>query len=260
MDVALVLAGNPGALTGAGSNTWLLDGRVPTLVDAGVGAASHVDAVAGRLAGRRLAQVLVTHGHHDHAGGVPALRAAWPDLVARKFVAGDEPAWIPLADGEVVAAGDGALSVVWTPGHAPDHVCFWDQGSASLFGGDMVIAGTTVMIPAGRGGSLRDYLASLDRLARLAPRRIYPGHGPVIERPLELIREYLAHRALRERQILDCLERGIVEPDAIVAAIYGNLATPVFRAARETVEAHLVKLAGDGRLPPGIGPGPASVE
>ena len=67
------------------------------------------------------------------------------------------------------------------------------------------------MIPAGRGGNLRDYLASLERLAALAPARIYPGHGPVIERPVELIGEYLEHRRMRDRQIVACLADGLTD-------------------------------------------------
>jgi len=84
-----------------------------------------------------------------------------------------------------------------------------------------------------------------ERLAALEPHRIYPGHGPVIERPVELIREYIAHRMLRERQVLACLADGITEVDAMVARIYGTLVPLIFRAARQTIEAHLEKITED---------------
>ena len=84
-DPLLIPADNPGPLTGRGNNTWLLDGDEPTLIDAGVGRPSHVDAVAAALRGRTLTRVLVTHGHVDHASGLPALRARWPDLEAWKW-------------------------------------------------------------------------------------------------------------------------------------------------------------------------------
>jgi len=241
----LIHARNPGPLTGDGNNTWLLDGDEPALVDAGIGAADHVDAVAGALRGRALARVLVTHHHADHASGVPALVARWPALEAAKFPLEGESGWRPLADGDTIDTGRASLVVLHTPGHAPDHVCFWDGTTGSLYAGDMVIAGTTVMIPAGRGGGLRAYLASLERLASLGPARICPAHGPVIDRPLDLIREYLEHRRLRERQVLDCLARGTADPDAIVATIYGSLTPAIFRAARQTVEAHLEKIRED---------------
>jgi glyoxylase-like metal-dependent hydrolase (beta-lactamase superfamily II) len=244
-DPVLLPAGNPGPLTGAGNNTWLIDGAAPALIDAGVGAPAHVDAVAARLAGRPLARVLVTHHHGDHASGLPALRARWPRLDACKIPLAGDSGWRTLADGARVVAGDRMLTVVHTPGHAADHACFWDEPAGHLYAGDMLIAGTTVMIPHGRGGSLRDYLASLDRLAALAPTRVYPGHGPVIERPVELIREYIAHRRQREQQVQGCLDRGILDVDLIVETIYGKLPDVVRAAARQTVEAHLEKLRAE---------------
>ena len=167
-------------MTGAGNNTWLLDGAEPTLIDAGVGASAHVEAIARALGGRPLARVLVTHGHADHASGVPALRARWPGVELAKFLPrtgrqsrGCVAARLPTAIGS--RAGDSVLTVIHTPGHALDHVCFWDPDTRDLFAGDMLSLGTTIMIPAGRGGGLRAYLASLERLAALAPARIFPA-------------------------------------------------------------------------------------
>jgi glyoxylase-like metal-dependent hydrolase (beta-lactamase superfamily II) len=241
-------AANPSPMTGRGNVTWLLDGAAPAIVDAGVGAPAHVEAIARALGGRPLAHVLVTHGHRDHLAGVPALRARWPALAAWKCPSPDRdegPDWHPLADGQRVAAGDGLLTVVHTPGHAPDHVCFWHAPTRALFGGDMVLRGTTVMIPAGRGGSLRAYLASLARLAALAPACIYPGHGDIIDRPEELIAEYQAHRQLRERQVLACLDKGLTTPDEMVPMIYPELPPALLPAARETLLAHLQKIRED---------------
>jgi glyoxylase-like metal-dependent hydrolase (beta-lactamase superfamily II) len=246
MPPVLFSSHNPSPLTGAGNNTWLIDGAEPALVDAGVGNAAHVDAIAAHLesAGRKLARVLVTHGHGDHASGVPALRAKWPALEACKWIdRGEDPAgWRPLRAGETIRAGGGVLTVIYTPGHARDHVCFFDETSKDLYSGDMILQGTTVMIPAGRGGSLRDYLASLESLAALGPARAFPGHGPIIDRPVALIEEYLEHRRLRERQVRACLEAGTTDVDAIVAHIYPDLAAAIRPAARLTVEAHLEKL------------------
>lgn len=246
MENRPVPALNPGALTGRGNNTWLLDGEEPTLIDAGVGVAAHVEAVADALGGRALRRVLVTHGHSDHASGVPALRARWPSVEAAKFIIGDETGWTALADGQQIRAGDAVLTVVHTPGHALDHVCFWNAATRGLYGGDMVVHGTTVMIPAGRGGGLRAYLRSLERMAALAPARIFPGHGPVIVDPLGLIAEYVEHRRLRDAQVAACLRDGISDADAIVARVYPDLAPELVPAARATVEAHLEKLREDG--------------
>jgi glyoxylase-like metal-dependent hydrolase (beta-lactamase superfamily II) len=244
----LFLAANPGPLTGRGNNTWFLDGDVPALVDAGVGAANHVDELAGALGDRPLGRVLVTHGHPDHASGVPALRARWPAIEAWKWPVAGESGWLALADGQRLRAGDRDLTVIHTPGHAADHVCFFDEEAGDLYAGDMVVQGTTVMIPAGRGGDLRAYLASLERLASLKPIRILPGHGPIIDRPLELIAQYLEHRREREKQVLSCLADGITDLDAMVARIYPGLHGALRPAARLTVEAHLEKLRQEGRF------------
>ena len=249
MTVVLLTAANPGPLTGAGNNTWLIDGAEPTLVDAGIGAAEHLDAIAAALGGRPLARVLVTHGHHDHAGGIPALTSRWPAIEVCKWTGGVIRGWRRLHDGDVVRAGDDELVTVHTPGHAEDHACFWHAPARALFAGDMLIAGTTVMIPEGRGGDLADYLASLERLKALGPARVYPGHGPIIDRPVELIDEYLAHRALRDRQILACLADGVTDVDSIVARIYTDVPAGVLPAARLTVQAHLKKL-GKAMTPP----------
>jgi len=137
-------ARNPGTLTGPGNNTWLLDGARPTLIDAGVGHPEHLDELARHLAGRPLALVLVTHGHPDHASGVPALRQRWPSVAVHKWPAADAPHLEPLHDGEQVSAGDALLKVIHTPGHAVDHVCFWEPQSRGLFCGDMMTATTTI--------------------------------------------------------------------------------------------------------------------
>jgi glyoxylase-like metal-dependent hydrolase (beta-lactamase superfamily II) len=233
-------------MTGAGNSTWLIDGAVPTLIDAGIGTPAHVSAIRRALGARALVRVLVTHHHPDHASGVSALRAAFPSLEACKLPLRGEAGWRALADGDTVPAGDGRVTVVHTPGHAPDHICLWDVERRHLYAGDMVQEGGTVMIPFGRGGSLRDYLRSLERLVRLAPERIFPGHGGVIERPIEVLASYIEHRRMRERQIQACLAEGLTAVEAIVARLYPDLPAALGQPARLTVEAHLEKLREDG--------------
>ena len=225
---------------------------MPTLIDAGEGRPPHLDAVRSALEGAALRQVLVTHGHGDHAAGAPSLAAHSPEAVFRKMPWSDRDAryavdWVPLADGEGVDAGDTRLTAVHTPGHAPDHLCFWHEPTRTLFGGDLAMSHGTVWIPGNRGGDLRAYLDSLRRIISLAPRRILPAHGEIIEAPLPLLERYLAHRAEREEQIIAALRHRPRTADAIVAAVYRGLEPALLPMAGEGVLAHLRKLEVEGR-------------
>lgn len=242
----LIAAGNPGPMTGSGNNTWLIDGAEPALIDAGVGTTEHVDAIARALDGRTLARVLVTHGHADHASGAPALMQRWPAVEIWKLPPCPDGRWKGLTAGQSIQAGGRSLQVIYTPGHALDHACFWDGDSRELYAGDMLTRGTTVMIPGGRGGGMRAYMESLEAIARLSPVRVFPGHGQVIENPLELIAEYLAHRRMREAQVRECLAAGLEDPGAVVAHLYPDLPAALARAAAATIEAHIEKIRDEG--------------
>jgi ribonuclease/clavin/mitogillin len=244
--VLTIPAGNPSEWTGpTGNNTYLLPGAVPTLIDAGVGESPHLDALERALEGTDLALLLITHGHRDHMAGIPHIRGRWPKVVVRN-VAPDL-----CRDGEILRAGDTELRAVYTPGHAPDHFSFLDEQSGDLYCGDLARLGGTVVIPASAGGNLVEYLASLRRVRALAPRRLLPGHGPLVMDPAALIDEYLKHRAERERQVLAALASGCSSIDEIVNRIYGQLRPALVRAARDSVRANLIKLAAEGRLETG---------
>jgi endoribonuclease LACTB2 len=245
-------AANPGPITGEGNWTWLLPGRVPTLIDAGTGEAQHLAALEAALGKADLAQVLITHAHTDHAAGAPLLaqrfprarflKMPWPERDAKWPVP-----YEPIADGARIAAGDGNLVVLHTPGHAPDHVVFWDEETRSVFCGDLAMKGATVWIPAHLGGDLAQYLRSLERVIELAPVRMLPAHGAVIDEPVALLRGYIAHRLEREQQIIVALEAGQATPEAITTAVYRGLKPQLLPMAQEGVIAHLKKLEQEGR-------------
>ncbi len=254
MTVTTLDVRNPGPMTGAGNHTYLVPGASPVLIDAGVGQPGHLEAIeaAGGGADATL-RVLVTHIHPDHASGAPAIAARLAHARFAKYPwAGRDQQyalrWEPLADGDTIGTPEGPLVVIHTPGHVPDHVCFWHEDSRTLFSGDLATIGTTVVIPASQGGDLVAYLDSIRRVLALSPARMLPAHGPVIEDPRALLEEYLAHRAERERQVLEQLDAGVADLAAMVAHIYPDIDPRLAFMARESLTAHLVKLRNEGRV------------
>jgi glyoxylase-like metal-dependent hydrolase (beta-lactamase superfamily II) len=115
-----------------------------------------------RLGASPLAAVLVTHGHRDHASGAPAIAAAHPAASFTKLPWPEEDAqydvpWRSIGDGDQVRAGGELLRALHTPGHSPDHLAFWHEASGTIFTGDLVVSGSSVMIHWSRGGDLGQY-------------------------------------------------------------------------------------------------------
>ena len=103
------------------------------------------------------------------------------------------------------------------------------------------------MIHTSRGGDLSEYLASLQRLQAMAPSRLLPAHGPIIDEPQKVLSAYIAHRLMREQQVVDALHAGRSTVQAIAESIYHGLAPALVPAAEENVRAHLEKLRREGR-------------
>lgn len=242
LRIVRVLAPNPSPYTLEGTNTWIVGEDPAIVIDPGPdGLPGHLDEVA-RTAGR-VGAVLVTHDHPDHAPGAPAFAETVDAPLYAFRLAGAEH----LRDGQVVRAGSLALTALHTPGHTSDHLAFLEPTAGALFTGDAVVGrGTSFIDPP--DGDLARYLRSLQRLQGLAPRTIYPGHGPVVLDAPAKLEEYLAHRAEREDQILAGVAEGERTIDELVEAIYVGYPPEVRPLAARSVLAHLVKLEAEGRV------------
>lgn len=249
--VRTVVAGNVGPLTLDGTRTYVVGRDLAVVIDPGPALADHLDAIEVELGAARVAAICITHYHADHAAGAAelALRLAAPIAAAPASaeMAGLDPPDIALADGVAVEFDAGRLDAVQAPGHSPDGVCFFWPEAAALFTGDVILGEGTSMI-APPEGDMSAYLATLERLARLEPEVIYPGHGPLIDEPVRKICEYIEHRLEREAQVLEALAAGARTPADIRARVYRDLDPRLHRAAEGSVRAHLAKLVEEERV------------
>jgi glyoxylase-like metal-dependent hydrolase (beta-lactamase superfamily II) len=231
-DVARVRADNPSVMTLDGSNTWVL-GRDPCfVVDPGPLLAPHVEAVAAEVEARGGAGgIALTHSHADHVEALDALR----ERVGAPIVA---------TDGEL-----GPLRAVFTGGHSPDHVA-WVWGTVCCTGDAVLGEGSVFVAPD--PGSLRGYLAALERLRAMDLAVLCPGHGPLVLDANAKLDEYIAHRMDRERRVLEALAKGRRTTDELLDEVWNDAPRALRQAAAVTLRAHLDKLADEGRLPPGV--------
>lgn len=243
--VTCVLAPNPSPMTLDGTNTWLIGerGGAIVVVDPGPDDEAHLRAIVDAAEGH-VTQILLTHGHPDHAEGARHLhemtdarvRALDPD-----HVLGGEG----LAAGDVVAAGVDEIHVIATPGHTSDSLSFHLARDGALLTGDTVLGrGTTVVAwPDGHLGDYLDSLAALRARAEVSEARaILPGHGPVLADPVGVLDAYLDHRRARLDQVRAAVEAGARTPEDVVDAVYDDIPDAVRWAALLSTRAQLAYL------------------
>jgi glyoxylase-like metal-dependent hydrolase (beta-lactamase superfamily II) len=240
--VRRVVAPNPGPYTGPGTNTWIVGAEpVVAVIDPGPDDAAHLAAIEKALGATAVGVILVTHSHPDHLPLAAELGRRRQVRVAR---------WPELGDGDVVRVGPLELQALHTPGHAPDHLAFWMAADRALFTGDLILGRGSSMVTYPEG-DVAAYLRSLERVAALQPRMLFPGHwDPVLEAAAK-IEEYRSHRQAREDEVLAELGRGGPGSAAeLTRRVYGSEVEgeALLRAAEMTLRAHLKKLADEGRV------------
>jgi glyoxylase-like metal-dependent hydrolase (beta-lactamase superfamily II) len=250
------------------TNAYLVgpsDGGEAVLVDPGTPFEDEAARLEAALAaaeerGQRLVAVWLTHHHPDHVGaaarvaerfGVPvAAHPATAERLASRGIRVERA----LEDGqriELGSAGSGApplvLRVVHTPGHAPGHLCFLEEGLGSLLAGDVISAVSTIVIDPPEG-DMDAYLASVERLRSLGARTLFPGHGPVLIDPDAALAELAEHRRWREERVLAAWRSGLRRPAEMVPTVYDDAPRQVWPLAERQVLAHLRRLARSGTI------------
>jgi glyoxylase-like metal-dependent hydrolase (beta-lactamase superfamily II)/8-oxo-dGTP pyrophosphatase MutT (NUDIX family) len=250
--VTRVTAPNPGAMTGPGTNTYLVGEDEIAVVDPGPALDSHVAKILEVGAGR-IRWILTTHTHKDHSPAAAALKAATgAQVLGRPAPAGasqdqDYVAERVPADGEKLMLGKLSLRAIHTPGHASNHLCYLLENTKMLFTGDHVMQGSTVVINP-PDGDMRAYLASLEKLLAEDIAIIAPGHGYLIGAPHKEVRRLVAHRLAREAKVAAALARcGPATLEELVAQVYDDVSPKLHPVAMRSLNAHLDKLVAEGR-------------
>lgn len=245
-------AANPGYMTLEGTNQYLLGREAITVIDVALPSSDNIDGILAEveaMGGKRIEKILLTHIHRDHCGGALALkkRSGAKIGISRGragYLGGED---FVYSEGDTIDYDGGKLEVVHTPGHESGHCCFYEPEFQILFTGDHILGrGTTVIAPP--DGDMVQYLHSLEKLSLLKLYRLMPGHGPMVEDPYGKIREYIEHRLMRERQVIDALRDGHRTTASMVEAIYTDTPAPLHSVAQRSVEAHLRKLIQEGRV------------
>ncbi len=262
-----LVANNPSPMTFKGTNTYIVGTGQVAVIDPGPDDDAHLDALLSELAkrGERASHIFLTHTHKDHCAGLAkfaeltgaevlgygsngAERAAVKlDPSSESFLDADFAPDRALRGGDRVTGGDWELEAIFTPGHAPDHLCFALNDGETLLSGDHVMGwNTTVVAPP--EGHMGDYIASLETLLQRSETVYFPGHGGRVTQAPRLVKAFIMHRRWRETQILDCLREGVDTINSILPRIYEGLASSLHRAAAYSILAHLERLIEVGKV------------
>jgi len=251
-----VLGCNPGPMTLQGTNTYLVgDGARRLLIDTGeVNVPEYCHHLQRTLQDEScsIKDIVVTHWHHDHIGGVPDVLNLMKTPVPVHKYPREEDGLIDglklksLQDGDLLKSDGATCKVYHTPGHTSDHVILHLQEENAVFSADCILGEGTAVFE-----SLFHYMKSLEKILELQPSIIYPGHGPVVNDPIPKIQYYIKHRLEREKQILNCLQsangKGLSSMD-IVKSVYKATPENLWKAAQVNVIHHLEKLQMESKV------------
>ncbi|XP_074096053.1 beta-lactamase-like protein 2 homolog [Cotesia typhae] len=264
--VIRILGCNPGVMTLQGTNTYLLGtGQRRILIDSGdeETAPEYTKLLKNVLEEEKatVEHLVITHWHHDHIGGVKAVKelvksisnsfpTVWKLPRSLEDIANESEYHCDgcqaLADDQLLEVDGAKLQVKHTPGHTTDHACLVLQQNNSLFSGDCILGETTTIFE-----DLSDYIKSLNKILNINPKIIYPGHGPVVDNPIPKVKYYIEHRNTRELQIIEFLnhnrDRWLSNMD-IVANLYKDRPKNLWPAAGVNVAHHLQKLLKENKV------------
>jgi glyoxylase-like metal-dependent hydrolase (beta-lactamase superfamily II) len=265
-SVVRITAPNAGPYTFKGTNTFIVGDGPVFVIDPGPDDSGHLDAIRSAIGERPVEAIVLTHTHRDHTALVGRLRQGTGAPVwfggrhrssrSRRLLELDPVAadsdWklVPdrtLLSGDRISAGSATLEVIPTPGHCANHLAFGLVGTPWLLTGDHVMGWSSTLVPV-PDGSMADYLRSLEKVIGSAYQHYLPAHGGPIEDGPAYASALLAHREMRNVQVVEAVEAGATSISQLLRRIYPRLALPLQAAARMTLTAHVEYLADRGRI------------
>jgi len=258
-NVRRLTAPNPGMMTGPGTNSYIVgdadSGYI--VIDPGPNDAEHIRRLY-EATGGHIQSIVCTHSHSDHSPGakpLQALCASRPPILglASRATARPDAQFTPdrsLLNQELltlVSIGlQHTLKVIFTPGHAANHLCLVLIEDGLLFSGDHILNGsTTVVNPP--DGEMTAYLASLDALSAACDEHqiefILPAHGHVLGAARQAIAQLKAHRLMREAKVAAAMT---ARPEGTMndwlAMVYDDTDPRLWPVAMRSLQAHVDRI------------------
>jgi recombination protein RecT len=264
-------APNPGAMTGPGTNSYLVGdpGTGYIVIDPGPADSDHL-AKLWRAAGGDIRMIVCSHSHPDHSPGARPLQAMCqtpPPILGLPSAATARAASVfrpdrPLLNNELLRLTKKGLEadlsdntghtlqVIHTPGHAANHLCLVLLQDGLLFSGDHILCGSTTVIDP-PDGDMSDYLDSLDLLGAACAEHhlkfILPAHGYVIGGPdqeaIAAIARLKQHRLQREAKVIATMQ---AQPDGTLddwlERVYDDVPARMWPVARRSLIAHVARI------------------
>jgi glyoxylase-like metal-dependent hydrolase (beta-lactamase superfamily II) len=245
--VRRLVAPNPGPMTGAGTNTYLIGNDEVAVLDPGPAIPEHIEAIL-QAGGGRIRWIVCTHTHPDHSPAWQAVAEATGAQVIGALPADDmfqDETFKPnkeVEHDEVLQTPEFTLRAVHTPGHVSNHYCFFLEEEQMLFAGDHIMNGSTVVIVP-PSGNMKAYIESLQLLLKYPLKFIAPGHGDVMEDSAAVVEWLVNHRLQRENKVLTNLKSFTsASMDNLVAQVYDDVDVSLHQMAKLSLQAHLIKL------------------
>jgi len=248
--VCRLTAPNAGLMTGPGTNTYILGEKEFAIIDPGPVIEQHIQNILEFTQGN-ISWILVTHTHQDHSPAVLSLAKATGAQIlgiSPPLDGHQDMTFCPdqvLKDGDILTTKEFELTVIHTPGHASNHLCYLDTQHKWLFTGDHIMDGSTVVINP-PDGSMGEYLNSMYKLNKKTINAVAPGHGAIIDNPYEVIDWIIEHRLKREKKVLKTLK---ASPNSklsdLVKLAYSDVHESIHPLAERSLLAHLIKLSED---------------